>query len=137
NFQMLRKNLDHYENVTCLKKGIWNKTANLEIIDFSSGEAGFRVGEFQQISEKTIQAITVRDLMEEFQLNEIDILKVDIEGSEEQVFLEEPEWLKKVNIIFCEIHEIMKPGLTIKIKSLLTPYFNYFINGEYYVFVKK
>ena len=137
NFQMLQKNLDHYKNVTCLKKGIWNKTANLEIIDFSSGEAGFRVDEFQEISEKTIQAVTVRDLMDKFEINEIDILKVDIEGSEEQVFLEEPEWLKKVNIIFCEIHEIMKPGLTSKIKSMLTPYFNYFINGEYYVFVKK
>lgn len=137
NFLMLQKNLEHFKNVTCLKKGIWNKTANLEIVDFSSGEAGFRVDEFQQISENTIQAVTIEDLINEFELQEIDILKIDIEGSEEQVFLEEPVWLKKVNIIFCEIHEIMKPGLTFKIRSLLAPYFNYFINGEYYVFTRK
>lgn len=137
NFEMLKRNLSNFENVTCLKKGIWNKTANLEITNFTSGEAGFVVNEFENSSANTIQGISIADLMSEFKLDTIDILKIDIEGSEEQVFLEVPGWINDVKLIFCEIHEIMKPGLTQKITFMLSPYFNYFMNGEYYVFKHK
>ena len=137
NFHMLRQNMGNHKNVICINKGIWSKTTSLEITNFSRGEAGFIINESQSASDSTIQAISIDELINEFELKEIDILKIDIEGSEEQVFLEEPKWIKKVNIVFCEIHENMKPGLTARIKSMLMPYFNCFVHGEYHVFEKK
>jgi hypothetical protein len=95
------------------------------------------VRESSASSNGSVEAVSVDEMINEFQLDGIDILKIDIEGSEEQVFLNEPTWLKKVRMIFCEIHENMKPGLTGKIMALLHPYFNCTISGEYHVFKRK
>ncbi|MEO9070113.1 MAG: FkbM family methyltransferase [Ginsengibacter sp.] len=137
NFQMLIKNLSSYKNVTCIKKGIWDKKANLEIVDNGWGNAGFVIKESPIVSSSTIEAISISMIMEEFELDEIDILKMDIEGSEEQVFSSNPEWIKKVSLILCEIHENLKPGLSEKIESILAPCFNSTLNGEYHVFTSK
>ena len=93
--------------------------------------------ELQTSSDISIGAVSIGDIINEFVLEEISILKIDIEGSEEQVFLNEPEWIKKVKIIFCEIHENLKPGLTDKIKAVLASDFNFSISGEYSVFKRK
>jgi FkbM family methyltransferase len=137
NFQILQKNVTNYENVTCINKGIWNVSTHLEIINPGNGNHAFIVKECSFPSENAIPAISIENIIKEFQLSVIDILKIDIEGSEEQVFLNRPEWLAKVRMIFCEIHENLKPGLTDKIKSLLAPEFNFFMHGEYHVFKRK
>ena len=137
NFHILKQNLKYYKNVTCIKKGLWNKAANLEIIDNGWGEAGFVIEESPIPSEKTIQAISIEEIIDQFHLSEIDILKIDIEGSEEQVFLNASKWINKINIIFCEIHENLKPGLTNKIESQLNSDFNFIMHGEYHVFKRK
>jgi hypothetical protein len=50
----------------------------------------------------------------------IDVLKIDIEGAEENVFLSDPEsckqWLQHVRYLAIELHG---PALDIKIKDLL------------------
>jgi FkbM family methyltransferase len=137
NYRLLEQNLGKYENVTCINKGVWNKKALLEIQDTGRGNHAFIVTESLTKSESTIEAISIDEIMNEFHLDKIDILKIDIEGSEEQVFLSEPSWIKKVRMIFCEIHETMKPGLTAKIIALLNPYFKFTINAEYHVFKSK
>lgn len=137
NFKLLTENLGRYKNVTCIKKGIWNKKAHLEIIDNGGGNHAFTVIESQIKSKNSIEGISIDDIINDFQLESIDILKIDIEGSEEQVFTIEPKWLNKVKIIFCEIHEKMKPDLTNKITSMLSPCFNISMNGEYHVFKRK
>jgi FkbM family methyltransferase len=137
NFSILQNNLRNYKGAICINKGIWDKTANLEISDYSGGSAGFVLKESTIVSQKSISAISVGQIILQYQLFTVDILKIDIEGSEEQVFLTEPEWLNKVENIFCEIHENMKPGLTNKITSILMPFYNISMNGEYHVFKRK
>lgn len=137
NYQLLKHNLESYENVRCLNKGVWSTSTNLEVINANHGNHAFMVKESSISSERSIEAVSIDDILNEFQLSEIDILKIDIEGSEEQVFLSDPTWLKKVRMIFCEIHENIKPGLTVKIKSLLEPDFIFFMHGEYHVFKRK
>ena len=117
--------------------GIWNKRTYLEIIDEGKGNHAFKVKESDLSCEGGIEAISIDDLISDFQIDKIDILKIDIEGSEEQVFLSDPKWIRNVSTIFCEIHENMKPGLTQKIESILSPYFNIAMNGEYHVFKRR
>lgn len=136
NFKMLERNLAHYKNVTCIKKAIWDKPASLQIINHTRGDAGFIIKESPALLTGNIEAISINEIINEFHLDNIDILKIDIEGSEEQVFLNCDDWLPKVSTIFCEIHENLKPGLTKKIKSILSPYFECRIHGEYHVFEK-
>ena len=40
----------------------------------------------------------------------IDILKIDIEGAEKEVFSDTSAWIEKVDSIIIELHERMKPG---------------------------
>lgn len=137
NFKMLKQNLDKFSNVTCIKKGVWDKTVNLEIIDNGWGDAGFIIKEAQSISEKSVPAICIEEVINQFKLEKINILKIDIEGSEEQVILNSSKWIKKVDMIFCEIHENLKPGLTGKIELILKDDFNFTRIGEYHVFKHK
>ncbi len=137
NYRMLSENLANYKNVTCLNKGVWDKETNLEIINGSRGDTGFIFNESATPSENTIEAISIDKIINDFLLERVDILKIDIEGSEEQVFSKTGEWINKVRMIFCEIHEIMKPGLTKKIEKEIAADFNIIINGEYHVFSRK
>lgn len=137
NYRMLLRNLDNYINVICINKGVWDKVTNLEISNSSRGDAGFIFNESTIASINTIPAISIDKIIEDFCLEKVDILKVDIEGSEEQVFSETEKWINKVQMVFCEIHEIMKPGLTKKIEKELSPGFNFIVHGEYHVFTRK
>lgn len=77
-------------------------------------------------------------IMQDWGKTNIDIVKLDIEGSEEQVILEDKSnWPQKAKTIFVEIHDNLKPGLTEKIVAKLQADFNFHKNGEYMVFTKK
>jgi FkbM family methyltransferase len=137
NFLLLKRNLGLYKNVTCINKGVWSKTANLEVLDFGGGHSGFIVKEIESPNKASILAVSIDEIMSQFQLNYVDIVKLDIEGSEEQVFSNYSKWIEQVSFIFCEIHEGMKPGLTAKIKTKLLSSFDLYLNGEYHIFKKK
>ena len=53
---------------------------------------------------------TVDKIIEDFGIQSVDILKVDIEGSEKEVFENSLLWIKKVNSIVIELHDFIKPG---------------------------
>lgn len=137
NFECLQRNLINYPTVTCLNKGIWNKSSLLKVTNTEKGNLAFIVEETTGATGNTIEGISVSDLMTEFEIKDIDILKVDIEGSEEQVFLSNVDWLPKVRMIFCEIHEFLKPGLTQRITAVFDCGYDAFMHGEYHVFKKK
>ncbi|MDR1681209.1 MAG: FkbM family methyltransferase, partial [Prevotellaceae bacterium] len=86
NFALLKKNTASYPNVHLHQAGLWNKTANLKIEDNGYGEWGFMVREAPEGTPGTIQAISIPELMRQHQCEKIDILKIDIEGSEKELF---------------------------------------------------
>ena len=48
--------------------------------------------------------------MELYKFNIIDILKIDIEGSEKEVFDASVNWIDKTGIIMVELHDELKIG---------------------------
>jgi FkbM family methyltransferase len=110
NFKMLLKNTESYSNVTCLNYGVWSKVTNLEI-ESGYGNCGFRTTEVDYNNSNTIEAISIDKILDDFQLDHIDILKIDIEGSEKEIFEKNFErWLPKTNMIVIELHENIKQG---------------------------
>jgi hypothetical protein len=59
-----------------------------------------------------VRAVTVTDVMREFGLGTIDLLKVDIEGSEKELFAAPGDWIEHVDAICMELHDRFKPGCT-------------------------
>ncbi|MCB4799715.1 FkbM family methyltransferase [Neotamlana laminarinivorans] len=110
NFKMLLKNTKQYENIICLNYGIWNKTANLKV-EKNSGNWDFTVKEVLNKDNNTVSAISINEIVERYDINQIDILKIDIEGSERELFKNNWEtWLKLTKVLIIELHDGLKPG---------------------------
>lgn len=139
NFELLRKNTKRYPNISLLYAGIWDHRANLEIVDAGQGNNSFTVKELPQPTEKSIRAVSIADIMEEKKWKTIDILKLDIEGSEKNVFEKNYEsWLPAVKILIIELHDRMNPACSETVFKALGNYnFSKATKGENHVFVNK
>jgi FkbM family methyltransferase len=110
NFQMLQKNLaDYGSRVSCLRSALWGTEAELRILRGAfrdGGEWSCQVTPSLTACESDVRALTVSKLMDDFNLKMIDILKVDIEGAEREVFRgSSAEWLRRTRTIAIELHD--------------------------------
>lgn len=106
NLAMARRNLGGYPNVSIVASALWRSCCNMRIVDVGS-VAGFQVVEDPQ---GAIRATTIDAIMADFRLDYIDVLKVDIEGCEKEVFENCRHWIDRVGCILIELHERLKPG---------------------------
>ncbi|MFT6962177.1 MAG: hypothetical protein ACJAWV_001904, partial [Flammeovirgaceae bacterium] len=92
-----------------------------------------------KVSETCTSALTMENFMQKHGLETIDILKIDIEGSEKELFEGTCEWVKNVKCLIIELHDTMKAGTSITFfrKILLMNDFHFSIVGENLVFINK
>ncbi len=110
NFEILRQNATPYPNISILQAGIWHKKTSLIIENPQDEPWEFRVQE-SSVVEGAIESVTITDLLELANASVIDILKLDIEGAEKEVFsFNYSAWLKRVNLLIVELHDRYKPG---------------------------
>jgi FkbM family methyltransferase len=86
NFQMLQKNTGSYSNISLLNAGIWGHNTFLSVVDEGKGNNAFTVKEVPVNTENAIKALSVYDIMKQQGWSKIDILKLDIEGTEKYIF---------------------------------------------------
>ena len=111
NFRLLQKNTASYPNIRCIKAGLWNSTTKLRITNLQKDSKwGFQVEETNHDGPDTCQAISISQILSEEKAKEIDIAKIDIEGSEKELFEKNTQWLSKTNLMVIEFHDRMKPG---------------------------
>lgn len=108
NFEMLLKNTRRYGGrVRCERAAVWSSDGVVRLDDagFVGKEWGVRVGEGNGSGEE-VRAMTVDHLLRKFGWEEVEIMKVDIEGAEKHVFRgSEQEWVGKVVSICAELHD--------------------------------
>jgi FkbM family methyltransferase len=136
NYEMLVKNTKSYSDIICIKAGIWSSSTHLEIVDLALGEWAYMVKPVGFSTEFTIKGIGLKEIIESYKLEYIDILKVDIEGSEKELFeAGQDEWLPYINTLIVETHDRFKKGTAKSIFSALVKYdFNFSIKGENLLF---
>jgi FkbM family methyltransferase len=115
NFAVLLKNTSSFKNITGLNLALWNKKTKLNIFDTGFDHCGYLVENKKNFKKTKIvgstSTTTIIDLMKNFRLKKIDLLKIDIEGAEKEVFDNcSKEWIGKVNSIFIELHDRLKKG---------------------------
>ncbi|MCU7843668.1 MAG: FkbM family methyltransferase [Candidatus Thiodiazotropha sp. (ex Monitilora ramsayi)] len=116
NFNALKKNTASYPNITVIHAALWHENRKINLVDPGLGNWGFmtqeegKSGSLTSEEKHQVQAITVNDILNDYDVNHIDILKIDIEGAEREVFLDTSSWLEKVGMIIIELHDRMKPG---------------------------
>lgn len=110
NFNLLVKNCRPYDNIIPVKAGIWNKNIGLEMINKTGQPWEMQVVE-SDAPNADVEAVSVPYLLEKYNLKSIDILKIDIEGSEKELFETDSEkWLPLTRTLVIELHDHYRKG---------------------------
>lgn len=100
----LEKNIQcqNIKNVKLYKKAVWTEETDLEF--YTDNGLGGRIGkEYVNKLPKMIKAVRLRDFLNQ----NIEMLKIDIEGAEYAVLQDCEDLLCNVNYIFIEYHSIV------------------------------
>jgi FkbM family methyltransferase len=117
NFELMLKNIEPYPNITPIHAALWGSEGNISIADplpGAFGSWGFTVSS----QPGDVRAITISSLMRDFGIDHIDLLKIDIEGSEKEVF-EACDWQDRFDSIVIELHDRYTPGCSKAVKGAL------------------
>lgn len=125
NYKLLRENVAPYPNVIPVQAALWHEDGSVNIVDPGRGHWGFMAEAAERDSQSesesesktefgefchAVEAISVDKLLSDFELEKIDIFKIDIEGAEKEVFTQTSSWIEKVRVLIVELHERIKPG---------------------------
>lgn len=134
NFLQAKKNVEHYKNIALLNGAIWHNNDKLFLVDNGLGEAGFMVNAGDGVNE--IKAYTIPNLLEMMNAKTIDILKIDIEGAEKEIFENNIDlWLPKTKVVIVETHDRYRKGTSKAVFSAINKYdFSLELNGENLIF---
>ncbi len=137
NWTMARANTAQFPNVTVIRGALWNREAHLAIANPDASSGGFRVvedmvGRHASADDNglSLPGFTVPDLLRHFGQSRIDILKMDIEGSEVEVLPTVD--MNVVGILACETHDRFKPGCTDMLKAA-TPGWSWLTRGDTHI----
>ena len=123
NFELVERNIAAYPRASAMRCGVWPRSAELVIENPDAKSWAFRVREARE-GESGFAAVGLNDLLETHASRAIDILKLDVEGAEKELFEDEKchEWLARTKMMFIELHDRIKPGCTEAMERAITPH---------------
>jgi len=110
NYSMIEKNiaLNHASQITPLQFGLWDRSCNLMVDRSYRDGREWSIQVIETNEESDLKGISVTDLMEQHDIDEIDLFKIDIEGAESRLFKDAGyanRFLSKTKVIAMEIHD--------------------------------
>jgi FkbM family methyltransferase len=108
NVVLLRRNVAALPRVDVVEGAAWPRSGRVSLQDPGKGQWGMRV----QADGETgnVRAVTIAELLERVDVDWIDLVKIDIEGSERELFSENTGWLERVGVLVLELHDRFRPG---------------------------
>ncbi len=108
NFELLAQNAGAYPSITPVRAAVSDRVEAVRIVDAGAESWAFQV-EAAGGGPSTLETVTLDDVMRSAAGTEPLIVKVDIEGGEEQLFRDNLAWLARTPLLIIEIHDWMKP----------------------------
>jgi FkbM family methyltransferase len=109
NYEVLRKNLEQFGNrAMALQAAVWSSDTTLRLVrgEFLDGrEWTYQAKEHPDTSLEAVQGKSLLTVLGELGAESIDLLKVDIEGGELDLFSNGPQsWLPRIRNVSIELH---------------------------------
>ena len=118
NFAMLERNVGTYSSIVPIRAALWNREGTVNIKpDPSCAKYHRWAWMTHEGPGESVRAVTIPSLMSEHGLDHIDILKVDIEGAEKEVF-ESCDWISRISVLMIETHDSFRPGCSAAVNSV-------------------
>ncbi|HEX6099072.1 MAG TPA: FkbM family methyltransferase [Thermoanaerobaculia bacterium] len=111
NIAVLRKNVQPYPNVSVVEGAVWWENTTVSLDD-QGDKSGIQV----RAGDGGVRAMTIPEIAGN---GKIDILKLDVEGAEKELFEHDPAWLANVGVLMIELHDRFKPGCSKALYSAL------------------
>ena len=114
NCNLFLKNTSRYPDIILLEGALLNES-NIEttITNLTDEKYSFRIDrskKAKKLDDSSVISYSINQLIERYNIENINILKLDIEGSEKDVFSSNLEWLNITDNILIELHELLSPG---------------------------
>ena len=112
NFAILEKNCGALPHVNLINAALWPTEQALAIKDSTAEKWAFSVtGGINESDEEAVKSVTIPEIFRRFGISHIDILKLDVEGAERELFRNGAEaWLGSVGQIIIELHDLLVSG---------------------------
>ncbi|HRN54957.1 MAG TPA: FkbM family methyltransferase [Agriterribacter sp.] len=107
NMEVLLRNLSpeiEEGSVKALHAAVYNEDTTVYM---QVKEKAYNTAISREVTGMPVRAMRMDTLCTLFELDKIDLLKIDIEGAEAALFSENTGWLDKVNMIVTEIHDAL------------------------------
>jgi len=104
NVALLKLNCGQFRNVEVIEGGLWPESGYLRISNPNDPAWSFRCEPTHEGSEGAVRAYSIDEVISRSGMERCSLLKLDVEGAEEQLFSRPGEWLTRVNAILVEIH---------------------------------
>lgn len=117
NFKLLCQNTRAYPRIRPVHAAIWPEPGVVSIQNPNEATWSFYVG--RTGAGEVVEALPLDLLMARFALPRIDLLKLDIEGGEYELFSRAVPWLSKVDVMLVEMHDRKVPGCTQALEQML------------------
>jgi FkbM family methyltransferase len=106
NFELCKRNVEGLSNVYIENLAIWSIDDSVLGFDKINDANAFHINEKSSNINGQIKSITVEKLFQKYSLNHVDLVKIDIEGAEKNIFFEGSlGWLNQVDYIILEFHD--------------------------------
>ncbi len=138
NCALLRRNTARRPSIIPIQAAVWSRRTRLRIANPEDASWSRRVAEQPDGGVDGVPAITMAEILAISGDGPIDILKIDIESAEKELF-DDPEaaWLDRVHVIIIELHDNLRPGCSAAFyRALSRRRFNQYIIGENVVVVQ-
>ena len=114
NFAALVRNAAPYKTITPIHAALWRQDGEVTLgLSNAHPKGAFAIVEN---GVQRVRAITMETAMREAGIHSIDLLKVDIEGAEIEVF-EFCPWIGNVRVLAIELHDRIRPECSSVVKN--------------------
>jgi len=109
NFEILQQNTRHDSKVDTVHAALWHHSGFVRFVEPGDMKYALRVEETD--AQSGIRSLTVDDVMKQQGWDDVDLIKIDIEGAERELFGSgDCGWLDRVGVVMIELHEGPSPG---------------------------
>lgn len=138
NYELLKLNTRGYSNIIPIHAALMAHEGMGKIIDVGQGDLAYQISLNVDQNSEHVECLTILGLYKKYNIEKVDLFKMDIEGAEKDIFEENEDWIYPIRMLIIELHDRIHAGCNKSVFKRIEDIFEYgWIGGENYFFAKK